>query len=651
MRRHALPIPGPRWGTMPLKPENQPRLDDGDGLRLSAWIPPSWQVWWHRTWLQQVDASQTRWQALAPGTPAWDVERQALTRRLRLQGFDLDALSEGVGAVSAAIHHRLGLSLSASQQLAAMHLLRQHMVELPTGEGKTLAMACAAILAALTGMPVHVMTANAYLAQRDADSIRWLCALMGVQVSHVAADVTEPQRRLAHQADIVYGTVRDFAFDHMRDVLRAPQGGTPMLRGLCLALLDEADSLLIDEAAIPLVIATSLPQTPTQRSQHRALWWQAWTLSGAMALTQHAHEGPDGRMALTPLGRQHLQALTEHMGGIWTRERVREQIMVLALTARHQLLRDQHYLVREGKVILLDTLTGRAATGRVMGQGLQHVVEIKEGLPPSAPTRTQASLTVTRFFQRYWRLGGISATLKEARHELKLQHGVPVVCLPPRVPSRCQHWPLQCFDSPQARWEWVSSRAAQLQAQGRPVLVGTDTLEDAQALSRILDRAKVRHVVLSAHQDAQEAEIVAQAGAAGRVTVSTRVAGRGTDIQLDPTALSAGGLHVIHCQRNESPRMDRQLWGRCARQGQPGSTETLLCTGNSSEHPQTRVDKLLMSIGKRWPLPRWLTTGWRTTAMRSRQWLQGQRQKRARQRLQDQDRQWDPQRPHARPLR
>ncbi len=651
MSAHALPRPGPRWGDTPVKPEHQPRPDDGAGLRLSAWVPPSHQVWWHRSWLRQVAASQARWHALAPSTPEWALAHRNLVERLRTQGFEPTTLADGVGAVCAAVQHRMGINLSASQRLAALHLLRQHMVELPTGEGKTWSMACAATLAAMAGVPVHVITANPYLAQRDADSTRWLSDLMGVKVKHVATDLTEAERRIAHQADIVYGTVRDFAFDHMRDLLRAPQGGTPVLRGLCLALLDEADCLLIDEAAVPLVIATTIHQTPAQRSQQRAVWWQAWTLSGELRMPQHAQEGRDGKMALTPMGRDHLQTLTQGMGGVWSRERIREQLLSMALTARHQLQRDQHYLLRDDKVILLDTLTGRAALGRVMGQGLQHLVEIKEGVPLSAPTRTQASLTVTRFFQRYWRLGGISATLKEARGELKAQHRLPVVCLPPRMPSQRQRWPLRCFDHPEARWAWVSARAAQLQSQGRPVLVGTDTMDDAQALSAALSSAGVRHVVLTAHQDAHEAEIIARAGVAGAVTVATRLAGRGTDIHLDAHALAAGGLHVIHCQRNESARMDRQLWGRCARQGQPGSTETLLCTGNSREHSKTRADKLVTSIGKRWPLPGWWTLGWHAAAVHWRQWLQGQRQSRARQRLQDQDRPWDPPKQHARTMR
>ena len=232
-----------------------------------------------------------------------------------------------------------------------------------------------------------------------------------------------------------------------------------------------------------------------------------------------------------------------------------------------------HYVVRDGAIELLDEITGRIADGRVWSRGLHTVVALKEGLSPADETDTVAQITFQRFFQRYWRVAGISGTLLEARGELREALGAGVVRIPLHRPSVRRTLPPRVFADADARWAAVCERVAALQAGGRPVLVGTDSVGESHALSLCLQAAGVAHRVLNALNDADEAAIVAQAGQAGRVTVATRMAGRGTDIELDAAARAAGGLHVLSCQRNPSRRLDRQLFGRAGRQGDPGSGE------------------------------------------------------------------------------
>ena len=617
-------------------------------------LPPRGVVLAHRAWLRRLEARAQAWAKHPVDSAHWRCALDELKARLLHQGFEADTLCEALACVQQAVKHTQGVMLSASQLLGAALMLDNRLAEMATGEGKTLAMAAAAAVAGMASVPTHVMTANAYLAQRDALSLAPLWNLLGLRVSHLHEAQTPTERAQAHQADIVYGTAKDFAFDHLRDQIdqRSPGAAPARLRGLCLALLDEADSLLLDEANVPLIISAPVPQSPQALAQRRACWWQAWQVSGQLTLGLHAHVvAHTGQALLTEDGRNTLAELAEPMGGLWLRPRVRESLVQLALAARHGLQRDVHYLLKEGQVQLLDTLTGRVAEGRVLAQGLQTLVELKEGLPPTPPSETVAQITFPRFFARYWRLGGLSATLHEDRAELLAMHGLSVVRLPTRLPSRRHTWPTRhCSDEAQ-RWQWVAQRARQLQAQGRPVLIGTDTVAASQALSAVLSQWGLAHVVLNAHHDAAEAQIVAQAGRAGAITVATRMAGRGTDIQPDAQALAAGGLHVIHCQRNESPRMDRQLLGRCARQGQPGSTETVICTRISEEQslPPTVNLPACRCMDTR-TSPRWQTL-WHLARERLAQWWKAQRQSSIRRRLLEQDRQWDTHRHHARPLR
>jgi len=645
----ALPRPGPRWGMYPERADHATARPGGHlplaGLPL--WLPASWRLKLCQPWLRQVRLSS---HALASNAAPPDAQLQHCRQALRRQGFTPTTLCTALAHVLQATEQTLGLRLHDTQLLAATLMLDQQLVEMATGEGKTLAMAAAAAVAAMAGVPVHVITANDYLAERDAQSLSAFFQALGVSVGHINPAQSPEQRRQVYAQDVVYAAAKELAFDYLRDGLSGAQASAspPLLRGLNLALIDEADSILLDEASVPLIISATSQAGAAQQAHRRAVWWQALQLArrlGTEGVTSASGSAdfvvdPSRHSAsLTPAGDQRLAGPAEALGGIWRRPRLRRELLGLALTALHALKRDQHYLIRDGKVELLDTLTGRIAVGRVWSQGLHTLIELKEGCTPSAPTETLAQITFQRFFKRYWRLGGLSGTLVEARQELRSLYGVDVVRVPERLPSRRRQGPTLVFKTAEQRWQAATQRIQELQSQGRPVLVGTDSVTDSEQLSRHLSEAGIAHTVLNARHDGAEAHIVAQAGQSGRVTVATRMAGRGTDITLDEAARKAGGLHVIHCQRNESRRMDRQLVGRCARQGQAGSTEAWICSGISGDPSPPSEPKLTRciqpAIARHSPHSAWCW--WH---LRLPQWMEERRQAALRQQLTEQDRQW-----------
>ncbi|MEO8164143.1 MAG: hypothetical protein ABI619_01990, partial [Betaproteobacteria bacterium] len=393
-----------------------------------------------------------------------------------------------------------------------------------------------------------------------------------------------------YDADITYCTAKELVFDYLRDhtvrsrgkgdlVARAARVGSDskasrltLLRGLCMAIVDEADSILIDEARVPLILS-ELRSNPQQRQYYR----QALRLAAQLTISQDFRLAPD-RMAaeLTTNGRHEVEKSASGLGHVWRNRLHREETVCMALSALHLYKRDRHYLVRDQKVGIIDETTGRLAEGRIWSRGLHQLIELKEDCEPSGEQVTLAQITYQRFFQRYLRSGGMSGTLREARSELRSVYGLRVTRVPLRRPSRRKLLPARLLPNRDALWRAVVSRAAKISRSGRPVLIGTDSVADSESLSHQLSCAGLEHAVLNARNDQREAEIVSEAGKPGRITVATNMAGRGTDIPLGAAVAERGGLHVINCQHNASRRIDRQLVGRCARQGDPGSTETLL---------------------------------------------------------------------------
>jgi preprotein translocase subunit SecA len=564
------PFPGVVWGDYPENAphgERQPRPRHVSRRRLQRF----------------VEAVAAKPLLAASELP----HRLQALRQLPSDGDDW--LPQAMGLAASATAIALGFSPHRQQLLAARVLLDNRLVEMATGEGKTAAIALAAAVAALGRTPVHVVTANDYLAQRDADQLRPFFELLGLTVACVTQPMAAAARREAYGCDVTYCTAKELAFDYLRDGMArvgdlspleqrarrigaAGQQEPPVLRGLCMAILDEADTVLIDEARLPLVLSQGGGSRPEQEF-HRAALAHARRLAQGADFSRSA----DGRrIELTAAGVRRLSQWPAASHPMYGHRAHRQAALELALTALWVLRRDHDYVVRDGQVLLIDETTGRAAPGRAWSQGLHQFVELKEGLEASGTNSTVTQITFQRFFPRYLRLSGASGTLREAAGELEAIYDLPVLVIPPRTPRRIARLPDRLFADSATLWQTVATSAAQVQATGRPVLIGTDSVARSEALSQILTMRGLAHQVLNARQDSAESRLIAAAGQPGRITVATSMAGRGTDILLDPAVIASGGLHVILCQHNASPRIDRQFLGRAGRQGQPGSTQTLL---------------------------------------------------------------------------
>jgi preprotein translocase subunit SecA len=503
---------------------------------------------------------------------------------------DLDPRAQALGlaAVAEAARRTLGVAPYPTQLMGAAVLLAGRLAEMQTGEGKTLTAGLAACLAGAAGLPVHVVTVNDYLAGRDAAELAPLYAFFGLTVGTVLAGTDPAARRAAYRRDIAYCTNKELVFDYLRDrvaagaraslaqvrvkALLAGRGEPLLLRGLHFAIVDEADSILIDEARTPLILSQQAGERPDPALFRHAL-----------DLAEGLEQGRDYRidaarrtLALTPAGRARLRTETAGLAGPLRAAQTREHLVAQALRARHLFHRDRHYLVADDKVQIVDEYTGRVLAGRTWEQGLHQAIETKEGCPLSAPTLTLARITYQRFFHRYLRLAGMTGTAREVAGELLAVYGLATVALPTHRPCiRRRLPPLLCPDQA-AKWQRVAAEAAELAVRGRPVLIGTRSVEASERAAAALAVHGLAHRVLNARQDAGEAQTIAAAGAPGQITVATNMAGRGTDIRLAPGVAAGGGLHVILTELHEAARIDRQLVGRAARQGDPGSCRAIL---------------------------------------------------------------------------
>ncbi|MBL8398026.1 MAG: prepilin peptidase [Candidatus Accumulibacter sp.] len=619
MKAATLPTPGLLWGAYPERRSLKPRHPVlPGGLQVAVDRPlRAWEELGQRRLLTAVRAAERDIGAL--DEDAFDAETRHLRLVVRGDGLSGATLARALALVSEACRRELGWRLYDSQLIAARIVLDNRLAEMATGEGKTLAIGAAAATAALSGMPVHVITANDYLVSRDVDTLRPLYRRLGLTAGAVTQETEPDERRHVYGRDIAYCTAKELVFDYLRDSISRTRGqlrwhleqlcgtaGTkPLLRGLCMAIVDEADSILIDEARVPLILANA-----TGNAQEQEF------LAQTLALTDGLRAGVDfdfdraaNRVELTAVGRERLEQSTASCGAAWRNRLHREETVRMALAARHLYHRDLHYLVRDEQVQIIDETTGRTAAGRIWSRGLHQLIEIKEGCSPSAPQTTAAQITYQRFFPRYLRLGGLSGTLDESRRELLSVYGLPVRRVPLRRPDQRRILPNRLFADRAALWRAVGERCAELQQSGQPVLIGTESVADSDALSACLSASGLPHVVLNARDDCQEAQIVAQAGQSGRITVTTNMAGRGTDIRLAEGVVAQGGLHVISCQLNAARRIDRQLAGRCARQGDPGSVETWLSLDNALFRRHC---------------PSWLLERLRPHAPRLNSWLIGQ---------------------------
>jgi preprotein translocase subunit SecA len=468
-------------------------------------------------------------------------------------------------------------------------MLQGMIVEMETGEGKTLTATLPACTAALAGIPVHIITVNDYLVTRDAQWMQPVYQSLGLSVGTIIEGMDTEARRAAYRCDVTYCTNKQVAFDYLKDriVLGNERGGLQLrleglysneprserllLPGLCFGIVDEADSVLIDEARTPLII--SAPRTTTgQREVYEQALQLADELQPDIDFDLDARER---RVELTGNGKTRLAGIAQQLPGPWAGSRIREELVSRALSARHLFHRDEHYLLCDDKVQIIDSFTGRVMPDRSWEQGLHQLIEVKEGCSPSEQNETLARISYQRFYRRYLRLAGMTGTCREVAPELWSVYRLKVVTVPTNRPLQRQRRPDHLYVTADSKWNAILETIRELHAQGRPVLVGTRSVASSEQLSRMLEDAGLVHQVLNARKHDLEAEIIKHAGAPAAITVATNMAGRGTDIRLGEGVAELGGLHVITSERHEAGRIDRQLFGRCGRQGDPGSYQVI----------------------------------------------------------------------------
>jgi preprotein translocase subunit SecA len=498
---------------------------------------------------------------------AYALVREVARRQVNLRHFDVQML----GGI--AMHYRA-------------------VAEMQTGEGKTLTATLPLYLAALGGKGAHLATANDYLAERDAKFLRPVYSALGMSVGTILEGMSPADRKAAYAADITYGTAKEFGFDFLRDRLvkrsaaeqASRMGGRfagesrdIVQREANFILVDEADSILIDDARTPLIIS-ALP-TAEQQLGVAAYRWSAANASNFVEDEHYEYKPQEKAIDLTPAGRQLVRRLAkpdalDRVDILTLYDHIERAIKV----ARDFLL-DRDYVARDGEIVIIDESTGRPAEGRKWRAGIHQAVEAKEehrGVEITVETGQAARITVQDFFQRYPQLCGMTGTARDSARELKKIYRLRVIPIPTNRPLIRQRKKEVVFPTAAAKWEAVADSVQALHEKGAPVLIGTRSIEKSEVLSRLLDQRGLKHEVLNARHLAREAEIVALAGQLGRITVATNMAGRGTDIKLGEGVAELGGLHVIGTELHDSERVDRQLEGRCGRQGDPGTYQQFM---------------------------------------------------------------------------
>jgi preprotein translocase subunit SecA len=517
-------------------------------------------------------------------------EARQLGLKIRQYGFRDELVAQSFALIREAAWRTLGLRHFDTQIMGGWVMLQGMIAEMETGEGKTLTATLTAGAAALAGIPVHVICVNDYLTARDAEEMGPVYRALGLKVGCVTHEVPQESRPAAYQCDVVYCNNKEITFDYLRDKLVLGEHAHPLrlqtehlysnkmrenkllLRGLHFAIADEADSLLIDESRTPLIISG-----PGGGSDEEEFMRQA--LSVAFRL----HEGKDylvkqneSKIELTDRGVTRIKELTTSLGPLWRGTIRRNDMVRNALSARHLFHRDIHYLVYENKVQIIDEYTGRLMPDRSWEKGIHQLIEIKEGCEVTRHKESLARITYQRFFRRYRHLCGMTGTAWEVSGELGKVYGLTVARIPTNRPLIRVRKPDRIMPTLEAKYQAIRERVRELRQSGRPVLVGTRSVSVSEEISRLFTADGLRHQVLNAKNDRDEAGIIARAGEYGNITIATNMAGRGTDIKLGSGVAERGGLHVILTERHDTGRIDRQLIGRCARQGDPGSYEAIL---------------------------------------------------------------------------
>lgn len=471
------------------------------------------------------------------------------------------------------------------QLVGAMVIHEGALAEMATGEGKSLASAVAAILMASAGKPVHVLTSNDYLAQRDAEEMTPLFSACGLSVGSVSGETPHPERTQAYLPDVVYTTGKELLGDYLRDRIKVGDKGSDLgrsilhalmperagrdglaLRGLYAVIIDEADSVLVDEAVTPLILSA-----PQENMSLEGATLAAW--EGAKALKKDEHYRINWQyreVTWTTKGEEKAREIAGTLPTIWQGSERSRELLNLALQAREMYIRDEHYVVLDGKIVLLDTLTGRLTPLKNLGIGLHQALEAKEEVEISAPTKTLGKMSYQRFFRLFPKIGGMSGTVKEAGREFWKVYHMPFVQIPTHRPIRRRELPWRFHLTAGEKQEAIIREVAEIHSGGQPLLVGTRTVNISELLAEKFQEAGFECNVLNAVRHEEEASIVADGGRKGALTIATNMAGRGTDIKLGDGVDELGGLCVISVEPQDSARVDRQLFGRSGRQGDSG---------------------------------------------------------------------------------
>ncbi|MFO0190237.1 MAG: preprotein translocase subunit SecA [Planctomycetia bacterium] len=499
-----------------------------------------------------------------------------------------DLLVETFAATREAGRRSLGMRHYDVQLLAGVALVHGSIVEMQTGEGKTLVATLPLVLYALAGKGAHLATVNDYLAKRDAEWMEPIYQALGLSVGIVQSQMDFDERRKAYACDVTYGTAKEFGFDFLKDRLmnreitegrgdlgamltgKAESATAKLLqRPYWFALVDEADNVLIDEARTPLIIAS--PPGEAQAVQQALFQFAARAAESLERDEDFEYDVQKQTCELLGRGRSRVRALE--------RPELLDAVSLLAiyeaveraLRAKQAFVRDRQYVVRDDKIVIIDEFTGRAAEGRTWRDGLHQAVEAKEGVEITVPSGHAARITIQDLFARWPHLAGMTGTIATSAPEISRTYGVAVATVPTNRPAIRRRLPAVVSADQAEKFARIVAEVQEMHAVGRPVLIGTRSIDKSEELSRLLTEAGLAHTVLNARQIEKEAEIVALAGQRGQITVSTNMAGRGTDIKLGEGVYDMGGLHVICTELHDSARIDRQLIGRCGRQGDPGT--------------------------------------------------------------------------------
>ena len=502
-----------------------------------------------------------------------DDELKAKTDEFRARykkGEDLDPMLPDALAVARAGAKRvLGLYPFHVQIMGGVVLHEGNIAEMKTGEGKTLTATMPVYLNAISGKGVHVITVNEYLSKRDATEMGQLYNWLGCSVGINNSEMSPDQKREAYKADIMYSTNSEIGFDYLRDNM-AVYKEDQVQRGLNYALVDEVDSILIDEARTPLIISgpgtgTSKLYKQTDRfvkTLKNEIDYKVDLESKTVALTDEGIQKAEKYFNLKNLYDPENTALTHHLDQ--------------ALRANYIMLRDKDYVVSDGEVLIVDSFTGRVMQGRRFSDGLHQAIEAKEGVQIQEENKTMANITYQNLFRMYNKLAGMTGTAKTEQEEFREIYNMETITVPTNKPVQRKDEPDLLYPTLQSKFAAVVKRIKSLHEKGQPILVGTVAVETSEYLSHLLDQEHIPHVVLNAKNHAKEADIIKNAGQRGAVTIATNMAGRGTDIKLGPGVRELGGLAVIGTERHESRRIDNQLRGRSGRQGDPGLSQFYL---------------------------------------------------------------------------